>query len=43
MSEHPGAKMGPWEIRPIQDMTDIIRDSAQRRAVSSPSLRLAGP
>ncbi len=33
MSEHPGAKMGPWEIRPIQDMTEIIRDSAQRRAV----------
>ena len=21
MSEHPGATMGPWEIRPIQDMT----------------------
>jgi len=33
MSDHPGAQMGPWEIRPIQDLTEIIRDSAQRRAV----------
>ena len=33
MSNHPGATMGPWEIRPIQDMTEIIRESAQRRAV----------
>jgi len=32
MSNHPGATMGPWEIRPIQDLTEAIRASAQRRA-----------
>ena len=34
ISNHPGAKMGPWEIRPVQDMTEIIRESERRRAVT---------
>jgi len=34
ISNHPGARMGPWEIRPVEDMTQIIRESeARRRAV----------
>jgi hypothetical protein len=32
LSNHPGAKMGPWEIRPIQDMSEIVEASKQRRA-----------
>ena len=32
MSKHPGATMGPWEIRPIMDMEPIVRASAERRA-----------
>lgn len=33
MSDHPGTKMGPWEIRPVQDMTEMIRASERRRSV----------
>ena len=33
ISSHPGAKMGPWEIRPVEDMTPVIRESERRRAV----------
>ncbi len=32
MSNHPGVKMGPWEIRPVEDLTEMIRDSERRRA-----------
>lgn len=32
ISDHPGSKMGPWEIRPVQDMTAVIRASEQRRS-----------
>ena len=32
MSKHPGVKVGPWEIRPAQDMTEMIRASEERRA-----------
>lgn len=32
LSNHPGVKMGPWELRPIQDMTEIVAASKQRRA-----------
>jgi hypothetical protein len=32
MSKHPGVKMGPFEIRPAADLSDIIAVSAQRRA-----------
>jgi hypothetical protein len=31
LSQHPGAKFGPWEIRPIEDMTPILRASEERR------------
>lgn len=31
ISNHPGVKMGPWEIRPVEDLTEMIRASEQRR------------
>jgi len=31
MSKHPGVKFGPFEIRPAADLSDMIRDSEQRR------------
>lgn len=31
MSKHPGVRVGPFEIRPAEDMTEIIRQSAARR------------
>ena len=34
MSKHPGVRMGPFEIRPALDMTGMVRDSEQRRAVT---------
>ena len=32
MSKHPGVKVGPWEIRPAEDLTEMIRESARRRS-----------
>jgi hypothetical protein len=32
MSEHPGVKVGPWEIRPAEDLTEMIRESERRRS-----------
>ena len=32
MSKHPGVKAGPFEIRPVGDLTEMIRASEQRRA-----------
>ena len=34
ITNHPGSKMGPWEIRPVQDMTAMIAESAKRRAAA---------
>jgi hypothetical protein len=34
ISNHPGMKMGPWEIRPVEDMSQIIRESERRRSVA---------
>lgn len=34
MSNHPGITMGPWEIRPVEDLTELIRASERRRSVS---------
>ena len=34
ISNHPGATMGPWEIRPAADMSQVVRESEQRRAVT---------
>ncbi len=33
ISNHPGIKMGRWEIRPTQDLTPMIRESEGRRQV----------
>jgi hypothetical protein len=32
MSQHPGVKVGPFEIRPAADLTEMIRESERRRA-----------
>lgn len=31
ISKHPGAGMGPWEIRPAADLSEIVRQSEERR------------
>jgi hypothetical protein len=31
MSKHPGVKTGPFEVRPVADMTEIVRESERRR------------
>jgi hypothetical protein len=31
MSKHPGVKAGPFEIRPVADLTEMIRESERRR------------
>jgi len=35
ISKHPGIRMGSWEIRPVEDMSGMIRESEQRRSVTS--------
>ena len=32
VSDHPGLKAGPFEIRPVEDMTEMIRESKRRRS-----------
>jgi hypothetical protein len=32
VSNHPGLKAGPLEIRPVEDMTEMIRESERRRS-----------
>ena len=32
MSNHPGVKAGPFEIRPAADLTEMIRESERRRS-----------
>jgi hypothetical protein len=32
MSKHPGVKVGPFEIRPAADLTEMIRESERRRS-----------
>src|SRR5262245_44925331 len=32
ISNHPGVKMGAWEIRPAVDLTPMIEESERRRA-----------
>ena len=36
MSKHPGVKAGPFEIRPAADLSEMIRESEQRRAEAKP-------
>jgi hypothetical protein len=31
ISKHPGAKFGPWEIRPAADLSEMVRQSETRR------------
>ena len=31
VSQHPGVKYGPWEIRPVADLNEMIRQSERRR------------
>ena len=31
ISQHPGVKTGPFEIRPVADLNDMIRESERRR------------
>jgi hypothetical protein len=31
ISKHPGAKFGPWEIRPAADLSELVRASEARR------------
>lgn len=35
MSRHPGVRNGPFEIRPVEDMTEVIRESERRRSARS--------
>lgn len=39
MSQHPGVKAGPFEIRPAADLTEMIRTSGQRRHGSTEESR----
>src|SRR5262245_2932768 len=32
MSKHPGVKAGPFEIRPTEDLSGMIRESERRRS-----------
>jgi len=32
MSKHPGVKAGPFEIRPAEDLTEMIAESERRRS-----------
>jgi hypothetical protein len=32
MSKHPGVKVGPFEIRPAADLSEMIRESERRRS-----------
>ena len=32
MSKHPGVKAGPFEIRPVADLSEMILESERRRA-----------
>lgn len=34
MSKHPGVKAGPFEIRPVEDLCDIVAASERRRGKS---------
>ena len=32
ISKHPGVRIGPFEIRPVADMSEMIRESERRRS-----------
>ena len=35
ISNHPGVQMGRWEIRPVQDLEPMIRESKKRRSAGA--------
>lgn len=35
MSKHPGVKNGPFEIRPVEDLSKMLHESEQRRSRAS--------
>jgi hypothetical protein len=35
ISAHPGVRIGPFEIRAVEDMTEAVRESARRRSAAS--------
>lgn len=35
ISQHPGVKYGPWEIRPVADLNEMMKASEQRRRTSA--------
>lgn len=37
ISKHPGAKFGPWEIRPAADLSEMVRQSEERRRAQGSS------
>ncbi len=37
MSKHPGVRMGPFEIRPAADLSEMIRESEKRRRLKAAS------
>lgn len=36
MSKHPGVKAGPFEIRPVEDLTAMVAESERRRSAATP-------
>lgn len=40
MSQHPGVKTGPFEIRPAEDLSGMIRECEKRRAKTAVSATL---
>lgn len=34
ISNHPGIKMGRWEIRPAQDLKPMVEESERRRTIA---------
>ncbi len=36
MSQHPGVKNGPFEIRPVADLNEMLEESNQRRGKHTP-------
>ena len=36
ISQHPGVKYGPFEIRPAADLSEMVKESEQRRRKETP-------
>jgi hypothetical protein len=34
LSKHPGLKIGPFEIRPVDDMSAVVAESERRRSIA---------